>query len=392
MNNLKVRRIVGIFAVYMRRIIGKYIYENKDWPGFSWDNDRVLPLLTKVRYKQGRLKGYMEMLGLSVQDETNLLCLTNDVLKSSEIEGEILNRDQVRSSVARQLGLKVAGMVVSDRNVDGVVEMMLDATRNHDQKLTKDRLFGWHSLLFPTGKSGMHKIRVGSWRKDDNGPMQVVSGALGKERIHFEAPEASSVNQEMKVFLQWFNTSGFMDAVLNSAIAHLWFLTIHPFADGNGRIARALSDLLLARSDRDAQRFYSMSSQIRIERNAYYEALEKAQKGDLDITDWIIWYLNCLDRALDTTDKRLQNVLRKTKFWDAHASIAINERQRLMINKLFDGFEGKLTTSKWAKMTKCSADTALRDIQDLMQKEILRKEDAGGRSTSYLLIAETSKG
>lgn len=369
----------------MRRIMNRYIHQNKKWPEFSWDSNALLPLLASVMHKQGRLKGYMELLGFAMRNETTLQTLTMDVLKSTEIEGELLNPDQVRSSIARRLGMDIAGLVPADRNVEGVVEMMLDATQNYHQKLTKDRLFDWHAALFPTGRSGMHKILVGKWRDSDNGAMQVVSGAMGKEKVHYEAPDANRLNDEMKTFLKWFNTQNVTDAVLKSGIAHLWFVTIHPFDDGNGRIARAIADMQLAKADDDAQRFYSMSAQIRIERKGYYEILEKTQKGNLDITEWLMWYLNCLDRALNTTDQRLQNVLSKTKFWDAHAETGINERQRLMINKLFDGFEGKLTSSKWAKIAKCSPDTALRDIQDLMQKEVLIKENSGGRSTNYVL-------
>lgn len=362
-----------------------YIHQHKKWPAFIWNSETLLPLLTLIRHKQGRLKGNLEVLGFAMRNETNLQTLTMDVIKSTEIEGEILNPEQVRSSIAKKLGIEVVGLVHADRYVEGVVDMMLDATQNYHQKLTKDRLFGWHSALFPAGRSGMYKITVGNWRNHDKGPMQLVSGAFGKEKIHYEAPEADRLNDEMKVFLKWFNTQNNIDAVLKSAIAHLWFVTIHPFDDGNGRIARAIADMQLARADSDAQRFYSMSAQIRIERKDYYDILEKTQKGNLDITEWLLWYLNCLDRALNTTDERLQSVLRKTKFWDRHTETAINGRQRLMINKLFEGFDGKLTSSKWAKITKCSADTALRDIQDLIAKGILMKEDAGGRNTSYLL-------
>lgn len=369
----------------MRRLFDVYIHQNKKWPKFIWDSNALLPLLTNVRHKQGRLKGYMEMLGFAMRNETTLQTLTIDVLKSTEIEGELLNPDQVRSSVARQLGMEVAGLIPDDRNVEGVVEMMLDATQNYNDTLTKDRLFGWHGALFPTGRSGMHKIIVGNWRSNDKGPMQVVSGAMGWEKVHYEAPDANRLNHEMKVFFKWFNSRHEMDHVLKSAIAHLWFVTIHPFDDGNGRIARALADMQLAKADNDAQRFYSMSAQIRVERKGYYEILEKTQKGNLDITEWLMWYLNCLDRALNTTDERLQSVLRKTRFWDDYAEAEINERQRLMINKLFDGFDGKLTSSKWAKITKCSTDTALRDLNDLLEKGVLLKEDAGGRSTNYVL-------
>ncbi|MBI3500222.1 MAG: Fic family protein [Bacteroidetes bacterium] len=364
---------------------GIYIHQRNKWPHFTWDNEVVLPILSNIRHKQGRLKGYMEMLGFATRNETVLQTLTLDVLKSTEIEGEILNPEQVRSSIARRLGMDIAGLVPADRNVEGVVEMMLDATQNYNRKLTKDRLFGWHSALFPAGRSGMYKIVVGNWRDNKKGPMQVVSGAMGKEKIHYQAPESNRLKKEMQLLLEWFNTNNSTDAVLKSAIAHFWFVTIHPFDDGNGRIARAIADMQLAKADNGSQRFYSMSAQIRLERNAYYEILERTQKGNLDITEWLKWFLLCLDRALNATDKILKRVLNKAKFWDKHTETTINERQRLLINKLFDGFTGKLTSSKWAKIAKCSPDTALRDINDLMDKNILQKERAGGRSTSYIL-------
>ena len=363
----------------------RYIHQIPQWPHFQWKHELVTPLLSKVRHKQGRLKGYMEVLGFALRDETFLQTLTLDVLKSTEIEGEVLNPEQVRSSIARRLGMDVAGLVPADRNVEGVVEMMLDATQHYDQALSTDRLFDWHAALFPTGRSGMHKITVGHWRANDKGPMQVVSGALGKEKVHFEAPDADRLPKEMADFIDWFNSDDTMDVVLKSAVAHVWFVTIHPFDDGNGRIARAIADMQLAKADSDPQRFYSMSAQIRMERNKYYDILEKTQKGTLDITDWIVWFLLCLDRALDATDEILKGVLNKHKFWDKQAHTPINSRQRLLINKLFDGFEGNLTSSKWAKIAKCSPDTALRDIQDLIEKDILVKEPGGGRSTSYVL-------
>lgn len=382
------RRIKRIFTALMRRLHFTYLHQLSKWPHFTWNHEEVLEVLSRVRHKQGRLQGYMQALGFDLRNEATLKTLTLDVLKSSEIEGELLNPEQVRSSLARKLGMDVAGLVASDRDVDGVVEMMLDATQHFKKPLTKNRLFGWHSALFPGGRSGMHKITVGAWRGDDKGPMQVVSGAMGKERVHFEAPESHRLEHEMSLFLKWFNSSEPMDPVIKSAMAHLWFVTIHPFDDGNGRIARAIADLLLARSDGDHQRYYSMSAQIRVERNAYYNVLEKVQKGNLNITEWLVWFLDCLDRSIDTTDKALQTVLHKTKFWDRHLHTPINERQRLLINKLFDGFDGKLTSSKWAKITKCSADTALRDIQDLINKDILEKETGGGRSTNYALKRE----
>jgi Fic family protein len=311
--------------------------------------------------------------------------LTLDVMKSTEIEGEILNADQVRSSIARRLGVDVAGLVPADRKVEGVVQMMLDATQNYDQPLTKERLLGWHAALFPTGYSGMHKITVANWRKSEEGPMQVVSGAMGKEKIHFEAPQTEVLEIEMNVFLQWFNDALPIDPVLKSALAHLWFVTIHPFDDGNGRIARAIADMQLARTEESQQRFYSMSAQIRKERNAYYKILEDTQKGTLDITAWLLWFLSCLERALIASSETLAAILTKAHFWNRHAATTLNDRQRLMLNKLLDGFEGKLTTSKWAKIVKVSADTALRDIQDLANRGILVKDTAGGRSTGYLL-------
>lgn len=362
-----------------------YIHHLKEWPDFKWNHETILPILSNIRHKQGRLAGYMEMLGFALRNETVLQTLTLDVLKSTEIEGEILDPEQVRSSIARRLGMDVAGLVPADRNVEGVVEMMLDATQNYNEALNKDRLFGWHAALFPTGRSGMHKIIVGDWRDNEKGPMQVVSGAMGKEKVHYEAPSADDLEEEMTVFLDWFNSNRSLDAVLKSAVAHLWFVTIHPFGDGNGRIARAIADMQLAKADGDHQRFYSMSAQIRLERNTYYEILERTQKGTLDITEWLEWFLNCLERALNATDDLLKRVLNKTKFWDYHAQTSINERQRLLINQLFDAFTGKLTSSKWAKIAKCSPDTALRDINDLIQKDIFQKESAGGRSTSYVL-------
>ncbi|MCC6371077.1 MAG: Fic family protein [Bacteroidia bacterium] len=364
----------------------RYIYQYSEWPHFTWDNEVLLPLLASVRHKQGRLKGFMEMLGFVTRSESMLQTLTLDVLKSTEIEGEFLNPEQVRSSIAKRLGLDIAGLVPSDRDVDGVVELMLDATQNYKKPLTRERLFAWHSSLFPGGRSGLYKIIVGKWRENEQGPMQVVSGAMGKEKVHFEAPDARYLNREMNAFLKWFNASQNLDPVLKSALAHLWFVTIHPFDDGNGRIARAIADMQLVKSDNDSQRFYSMSAQIRVERKAYYEVLEKTQRGGLDVTKWLTWYLNCLDKSLNATDEKMQGVLKKSKFWDKHANTPINERQRLLINKLFDGFDGKLTSSKWGKIAKCSADTALRDIHDLMQKKILKKEEGGGRSTSYVLL------
>ena len=340
-------------------------------------------LLAAVRYKQGRLLGKLEGLGFQLKSEASLGNLVLDVIKTSEIEGENLPKDQVRSSIARKLGLKVAGLVHAARDVEGVVEMMLDATQKYKQSLTKDRLFAWHGALFPTGRSGLHSIQVATWRNAEGDPMQVVSGAMGKERVHFEAPVAERLENEMSAFLDWFNLPTELDPMLKAAIAHLWFLTIHPFDDGNGRIARAITDLQFSRSDQTNQRFYSMSAQIMKERSAYYDHLEKTQQGTLDITIWLQWFLNCYDRALTASSENVVEVLNKAAFWEKHRTVSLNERQHTMLNKMIDGLEGKLTTSKWAKITKTSPDTALRDIQNLIDKGMLVKEEGGGRSTSY---------
>jgi len=363
-----------------------YIYQKDNWPNFTWKAEHIVNFLSEARNLQGRLTGKMESLGFDLRTEALLDTLTLDVVKSSEIEGEFLNPDQVRSSIARKLGMDIAGLVDSDRDVDGVVEMILDATQNCFKPLTAERLFDWHAALFPTGRSGMHKITVADWRKDTTGPMQVVSGAMGKEKVHFQAPDSELVENEMLLYLDWFNNDDKLDLVLKAAITHLWFVTIHPFEDGNGRITRAISDLILARADKSNQRFYSMSAQIRKERKQYYEILEKTQKGNLDITDWIKWFLQCLINALKSTDSILKKVLFKADFWNKHSKTIINERQRKLITKLLEGFEGKLTSSKWAKIAKCSKDTAIRDINDLINKNILRKEAAGGRSTNYELV------
>ena len=327
----------------------------------------------------------MEGLGFQLRAEAVLQTLTEEVLKSSEIEGELLDKEQVRSSIARRLGMDIAGLVPADRDVEGVVEMMLDATQNFSAPLTKERLFAWHAALFPTGRSGMRKIVVGAWRAKASGPMQVVSGPIGREHVHFEAPDAGRLDEEMRAFLDWFEADVAIDPVIKAGVAHLWFVTVHPFEDGNGRIARAVADLALTRSEGNPQRFYSMSAQIRLERNAYYDMLEATQKGDLDITAWLEWFLDCFDRAFDVTETILASVLRKARFWEARAGERLNDRQRIIINRLLNGFEGKLTSSKWAKLVKCSQDTALRDIDDLLQRGILMKDAAGGRSTSYSL-------
>jgi len=362
-----------------------YIHEKENWPYFTWDDKKVMLKLAEVRNLQGRLLGKMESLGFDLQNEAVLNTLTLDVMKSSEIEGEFLALDQVRSSIARRLGIDIAGAVESERNIDGIVDMMLDATQNYIVPLSKDRLFGWHAALFPSGWSSLYKITVADWRKDTTGPMQVVSGALGFEKVHFQAPNADRIGAEISIFLNWLENEHDIDLVLKAAIAHLWFVTIHPFDDGNGRITRAITDMILARADKSIRRFYSMSAQIRIERKQYYDQLEKTQKGDLIITEWILWFLNCLQNALNTTEITLENILFKAEFWKLNSTTVLNDRQCKVLNRLLDGFDGKLTTSKWAKINTCSQDTALRDIQDLMNKHILQKEASGGRSTNYEL-------
>jgi Fic family protein len=362
-----------------------YIHQKPDWPNFVWKQEAVLELLSTVRNKQGRIMGRMEVFGFSNQRKALLENLTADIVKTSDIEGETLSTKEVRSSIARRLGIVIEDTVAVSRNVEGIVEITLDACNKFDEPLTKERLCNWHAALFPLGKSGMHTITAGNWRKDDKGPMQVISGAMGKEKIHFEAPASLLIENEMKRFLYWFNNEQTTDPVLKAAVAHFWFITIHPFDDGNGRIARVIADMQLARSDKSAQRFYSMSTQIREQRNAYYDILEKCQQGTMDITAWMKWFLQCLNNALEATDDLLAAALYKTKFWDLHKAKPLNSRQHNMINKLLDGFDGKLNSSKWAKINKCSADTALRDIQALMNWGILIKEVGGGRSTGYML-------
>ena len=362
----------------------KYIYQFENWTEFSWQNAVVSAALGEMRLLQGKILGQIHSLGFASKEEKNLETLTLDVVKSSEIEGENLNYEQVRSSIARRLGINTAGLVPSSRNVEGVVEMMLDATQNYQNPLTEARLFGWHAALFPEGYSGMYKIEVAQYR---TGEVQVVSGAMGKEKVHYEAVAAKNVKAEMNKFLLWLNDEKVViDSVLKSAIAHFWFIIIHPFDDGNGRITRAISDMLLARSEKSTERFYSLSKQILAERNAYYEILKKSQHSN-DITEWLVWFLNCLKHALQETENSMKNILLKAAFWEKHKNTPINERQRLMMNKLFDDFYGKLTSSKWAKITKCSTDTALRDIKDLIEKGIMRQDEAGGRSANYTLRA-----
>jgi Fic family protein len=362
-----------------------YIHQLPDWPSFRWDHKILAEPLASVRHRQGRLVGRMEGLGFPLRSQAVLSALTEDVLGSSGIEGEVLDRGQVRSSVARRLGMDIGALTPAERGVEGVVEMMLDATQHYDQDLTEERLFGWHAALFPSGRSGMHRILVGAWRDDGRGPMRVISGPVGRERVHFEAPGAVRVAREMRAFLAWYSGHHGIDPVLKAGVAHLWFLTVHPFDDGNGRIARAIADMQLARSESSPQRFYSMSAQICKERKTYYEILESTQKGDLDITRWFAWFLECLSRTFDSAEGILSAVLRKARFWEQHEGDALNARQRDMLNRLLDGFEGKLTSSKWAAIEKCSPDTALRDITDLLQRRILVKDEGGGRSTSYSL-------
>ena len=360
-----------------------YIHEQPDWPRLHWQQEGLVDRLAAVRHRQGRLLGRMETLGFDLRREAVLNTLTEDVVTSSEIEGEILDAEQVRSSVARRLDMDIGGLSHADRNVDGIVEMMLDATEGYSQPLTQDRLFCWHAALFPTGRSGMRRITAGGWRDDSSGPMQVVSGPIGRELVHFEAPAATGIEQEMQAFLDWFNAPAETDEVLRAALAHLRFITIHPFDDGNGRIARAIADMALARSEDSPQRFYSMSSQIRKERAAYYGVLERTQKGTTDVSEWMSWFVACLGRAIEGAGTTLTAVLAKDRFWERVAGPPINERQRLVINHLLDGLEGRLTTSRWARMTKCSQDTALRDITDLVKRGILVRGTEGGRSTGY---------
>ncbi|MDQ7075652.1 MAG: Fic family protein [Gammaproteobacteria bacterium] len=360
-----------------------YLWQNSEWPHFSWDEAKLSKLLAQVSREQGRLLGKMEMLGFDLRNETHLRTLTEEVVKSSEIEGEKLETEQVRSSIARRLGMDIGGLIASDRHVEGVVEMTLDATRNAAAPLTQERLFAWHAALFPTGHSGMSQIQVGRWRDDHNGPMQVVSGPIGREKIHYQAPPAERLNDEMNRFLAWFEQPSEQDPLLHAGLAHLWFVTIHPFEDGNGRIARAIADMALTRSEQSKQRFYSMSAQIRRQHQAYYDTLEWTQKGDMQITQWQEWFLNSLLCAIKEAEQSLSHTLRKAHFWERFAKEPLNQRQIKILNKLLEGFEGKLTTSKWAKIAKCSQDTAYRDILDLIKRKALQKEIGGGRNTSY---------
>lgn len=363
--------------------MAKYIYQYKNWTDFTWNEKAINAVFGEVKLLQGKILGQMNALGFSAKEEASLANLTLDIVKSSEIEGQHLNYEEVRSSIARRLGLNVAGLVPSSRHIEGIVEMMLDATQRYSLPLTKERLFGWHSALFPTGYSGPYKIEVGKFR---TGEMQVVSGPMGKEKVLYQAIPPVSVQAEMINFLQWVNKDNTLDLVLKAAIAHFWFIIIHPFDDGNGRIGRAITDLLLARAENSSERFYSMSSQILIERKQYYKILQKVQHSEGDITEWLEWFLQCLKNAMTATSNTTKNIVRKAEFWKLHEYTPINERQRIILNKLFDGFEEKLQTSKWAKITKTSTDTALRDIKDLVKKGILKQTTEGGRNINYELV------
>ena len=365
-----------------------YIWEQQDWPHLTWDDGRLLEPLAAARLKQGRFLGSMARLGFDLKLEAQLEALTEDVIKSSEIEGEVFDRDSVRSSIARRLGVPAAAVVPADRLTEGVVEMMLDATENYEALLTPERLFGWQASLFPTGYSGMHKVKTGAWRDDAAGPMQVVSGAIGRQQVHYQAPPAPQLDGEVQAFLDWFNRRSEPEGLLRAGLAHLWFVTIHPFEDGNGRVARAIADQALAQSEGSGQRFYSVSSQIRKERSDYYDMLERSQKGALDVTDWLAWFLDCFSRALDGAEAVCANVLRKADFWQRYAREAFDKRQKIVLNRFLDGFEGKLTAKKWAAIGKCSIPTAQRDINELVERGILRRNPGGSKNTSYDLVME----
>ena len=362
-----------------------YLHLRNNWWEFRFDKEAVMNKLGPVRARQGLMLGRMQSLGFDFQDEAMLTTMSLELVRSCEIEGEVLSLTEVRSSIARRLGINTAGLVPASRYVEGIVEMLLDATQHYDQPLSDDRLFGWHNVLFPSGRSGLYAIEVAKYR---SGEMQVVSGPMGHEKVHYEAPKPERVSEEMHRFIDWVNADNGTDPVLKAGIAHLWFVSIHPFDDGNGRITRAITDMLLARSEHSAKRFYSMSNEMKILQKEYYDVLEKTQKGDGDITTWLIWFLDCFDRALSSTEETLASVLAKARFWENHRDLVLNERQRKIINMQFDGFFGKLTSGKWAKICKCSSDTALNDINGLVTKGILRKNDEGGRSTNYSLVTE----
>ena len=373
----------GRFASKQRKTM--YLHQRNNWWEFRYDKEAVMNKLGPVRAKQGLMLGRMLSLGFDFQDEAMLTTMSLELVRSCEIEGEVLNLTEVRSSIARRLGINTAGLVPASRYVEGIVEMLLDATQHYNQPLSDDRLFGWHNVLFPTGRSGFYVIEVAKYR---TGEMQVVSGPMGHEKVHYEAPKPERIPEEMHRFIDWVNTDNGIDPVLKAGIAHLWFVSIHPFDDGNGRITRAITDMLLARSEHSAKRFYSMSNEMKILQKEYYDVLEKTQKGDGDITAWLLWFLDCFDRALSSTEETLASVLAKARFWENHRDLAVNGRQRKIINMQFDGFFGQLTSGKWAKIGKCSTDTALNDIKDLVEKGILRKNDEGGRSTNYSLVTE----
>ena len=362
-----------------------YIWQASDWPNWRFDLPKLADPIAEVSRAQGLLFGRLTDVGMALRDQASLAALTEDVVKTSEIEGEQLKVESVRSSIARRLGVDIGALAAVDRHVEGVVEMVLDATANSHMPVTRERLFGWHAALFPTGYSGLSRLKVGAWRDDASGPMQVVSGPIGRQRVHFEAPPADRLEAETSRFLHWVNEDSKEPALIKAGLAHLWFVTLHPFDDGNGRIARAISDLLLARADGSPQRFYSLSAQIQRERKAYYDILERTQKRSVDVTEWLVWFLDSLQRAVDQAENTLHAVLVKTRFWQRWASTPLNERQLKLLNKLIDGFEGKLTSSKWAAIAKCSPDTALRDINELLTRGVLRKTGAGGRSTCYEL-------
>ena len=362
----------------------KYIYQNQDWRCFIYVGEKLKKLLFEIKKQQGFLLGKMDSLGFDIKNNAQLQILTENIIKSSEIEGEILDNHLVRSSVAKRLGIDIGGETQISRNIEGVADMMLDATQNLDNKISKDRLFGWHAALFPTGYSGLYKITVGNYRKDELGSMKVVSGYQGKEKVHYEAPPANSLEVEMNYLIDYINNDNDEDLLIKAGIVHLWFLILHPFDDGNGRIARALSDMILAKSDECKYRFYSMSSQIQKNRKSYYQILEKTQKGSMDVTDWLEWFLNNLYEAIKSSDKILSDTLKISDFWRKNSSVVMNERQHNILNRFLNNFEGKLTTTKWAKMGNCSQDTATNDINDLIKKKILKRVGVG-RSTHYVL-------
>lgn len=383
-NNLRICRKGCIFAAESE--IMKYIHEHPDWWNFRYDTSKVLALLAEVTHQQGLLLGRLSALGFNLQHSTALENLSLDIIKSSEIEGETLSLEQVRSSVARRLGVETSGMVVPSRYVEGIVDMMMDATHNYQEAMTDERLFGWHNVLFPNGRSGLYTIEVAKYR---TGEMQVVSGAMGKEKVHFQAPKAERVSEEMQRFLAWLNAKEDLAPILKAAIAHLWFVTIHPFDDGNGRIARALTDMLLAKADGSSLRFYSMSNVIHLHRKDYYAILEQTQQGDGDITEWLIWFLHGLHEAIMATEEMLHSIVNKTQFWERNVHVEMNARQRKIVNMMLDGFEGNMNTSRWSRICSCSRDTALKDATNLVAKGVLRKSESGGRSTKYELVWET---